>query len=130
MQTADVLHDVFRVPIVPVPGLREHDRKGTRLLSAAAFDETMRTFFSQPSLRVFGNESAEAARTRFEEALFPFLTNDDGDIMVVTHGTVLTLTIADKCRVDPFEFWTRLGLPCAVSLILPGMILEQVTNID
>jgi broad specificity phosphatase PhoE len=130
MQTAGVLRDVFRVPIVAVHGLSEHDRKGTALLSAAAFGQTMRTFFSQPSAHVFGNESAERARTRFEQALFPLLSEGDGDIMVVTHGTVLTLAIANKCRVDPFEFWKGLGLPCAVSLTLPGMVLEQVTNID
>jgi broad specificity phosphatase PhoE len=130
MQTAGVLGEVFRVPIVPVLDLREHDRRGVALLSAAAFEQTMRRLFSQPSVRVFGNETAEAARRRFERALLPLLTSGHGDIMAVTHGTVLTLAIADRCRVDPFDFWKRLGLPSAVSVLLPDMLLEQVTNID
>ncbi len=130
MQTAAVFGDVFRVPIVPVLDLREHDRAGVALLSPPAFEQTMRTFFSQPSVRVFGNESGEAARTRFEQALLPLLTDGTGDIMAVTHGTVLTLAIADRCRVDPFDFWKRLGLPSAVSVLLPDMRFEQVTNID
>jgi hypothetical protein len=53
-----------------------------------------------------------------------------GDIVVVTHGTVLTLAVAERCMLDPFHFWQRLGLPSAVSLTVPDMTLEQVTNVN
>jgi broad specificity phosphatase PhoE len=130
MRTADAFREVLRVPLVPVLGLHEHERTGVHLLAADVFDQTMRKFFSQPSVCVFGDESADAARLRFEQALLPLLSEGDGDIVVVTHGTVLTLTVADKCGMDPFQFWKQLGLPSAVSLTLPDMMLDEVTNVD
>ncbi|HEU4939755.1 MAG TPA: histidine phosphatase family protein [Vicinamibacterales bacterium] len=130
MQTAEVFGAIFRVPIMPVPGLHEHDRKGTALLPADVFHKTMRSFFSQPAVCVFGNESADEARTRFERALLPLVQDGIGDIVVVTHGTVLTLAVAERCKLDPFHFWQRLGLPSAVSLTVPDMTLEQVTSVN
>ena len=130
MQTAAVFGEMFRVPVVPVHGLHEHDRKGTAFLSAGAFDRAMQSFFSQPTACVFGNESADEARTRFERGLMPLVSDSADDIVVVTHGAVLTLTVGARCHLDPYHFWKRLGLPCAVSLALPDWTLERVTNVD
>ena len=130
MQTAAVFGEIFRVPVIPVPGLHEHDRRGTALLSAAAFDQAMQSFFSQPAVCAFGNESADAARTRFERGLMPLVSDGADDIVVVTHGTVLTLAVVARCHLDPYQFWKRLGMPCAVSLVLPAWTLERVTNVD
>ena len=129
-ETAAVFGQAFRVPVVSVAGLHEHDRRGTPLLPAGAFDQAMQSFFSQAAECVFGNESADAARTRFERGLIPLVSDGSDDIVVVTHGTVLTLAVAARCHLDPYEFWKRLGLPCAVSLILPDWALDRVTNVD
>jgi broad specificity phosphatase PhoE len=88
----------------------------------------METFFSRPSLREFGNESADEARRRFEEALVPLIDNCRGDLVVVTHGTVLTLMVAAKNRIEPFPFWKQLRMPSAVSLRLPDMTLEDIVT--
>jgi broad specificity phosphatase PhoE len=129
-ETAAVFGEAFRVPVVAVAGLHEHDRRGTALLSAGAFDQAMQSFFSQPAACVFGNESADAARTRFERALMPLVSDGADDIVVITHGTVLTLAVSARCHLDPYQFWQRLALPCAVSLTLPDWTLERITNVD
>ena len=94
------------------------------------FERTMDAFFSRPSERVFGNESADEARTRVEQALLPLIDNHGDDLVVVTHGTVLTLMVAARNGIDPFPFWKRLRMPAAVSLRLPGMVLEEVADLD
>jgi broad specificity phosphatase PhoE len=128
LQTADAFGDVFGVPIVQVPGLQEHERPGVPLLPNDVFERTMEAFFSRPSERVFGNESADEARTRFERALVALLNNHEDDLLVVTHGTVLTLMVAAKNRIDPFSFWKQLRMPSAVSLWLPDMTLEDIVT--
>lgn len=124
VQTAEAFGDVFGVPIVQVPGLQEHERPGVPLMPSDVFERTIETFFSRPSERVFGNESADQARRRFEQALVPLIDNSSGDLVVVTHGTVLTLIVASKNSIDPFSFWKQLPMPSAVSLSLPDMTLS------
>jgi broad specificity phosphatase PhoE len=126
VQTAEAFGEVFRVPIVQVPGLQEHERPDVPLLPSDLFERTIQKFFSRPSERVFGNESADEARTRFEQALVPLIDNSSGDLVVVTHGTVLTLTVAARNGIDPFPLWKRLRMPSAVSVTLPDMALENI----
>jgi len=126
VQTAEAFRDVFGVPIVQVPGLHEHERPNVPLLPGDVFERTMEEFFSRPSERVLGNESADQARTRFEQALAPLIDDDTDDLVVVTHGTVLTLTVAASNGIDPFHFWKRLRMPSAVSVRLPDMTLEDI----
>ena len=128
VQTAEAFREVFSVPIVQVPGLHEHERPGVPLLPNDVFERTMETFFSRPSLREFGNESADEARTRFEQALVSLIDNSSDDLVVVTHGTVLTLIVASKNRIDAFSFWKQLRMPSAVSLRLPDMTLEDIVT--
>jgi 2,3-bisphosphoglycerate-dependent phosphoglycerate mutase len=128
LQTAEAFGEVFGVPIVQVPGLQEHERPGVPLLPHDVFERTMEAFFARPSERVFGNETADEARTRFEQALVPLIDNYSGDLVVVTHGTVLTLLVATKNRIDPVPFWKQLRMPSAVSLTLPDMMLEDIVT--
>jgi len=128
LQTAEVFGDVFGVPIVKVRGLQEHERPNVPLLADDVFQRTMQGFFDRPSECVFGNESADEARTRFEQALVPLIDNYSGDLVVVTHGTVLTLMVAAKNRIDPFPFWKQLRMPSAVSLRLPDMTIEDIVT--
>jgi broad specificity phosphatase PhoE len=126
VQTAEAFRDVFGVPIVRVPGLQEHERPHVPLLPSDVFERTVQEFFSRSSERVFGDESADEARTRFEQALAPLIDNYSGDLVVVTHGTVLALTVAARNGIDPFPFWKRLRMPSAVSVTLPEMTLEDI----
>ena len=127
--TAWAFADAFNVPVRSVPGLHEHERSGVSLLSPESFEEAMRAFFAQPSTCVFGDESAAAAGHRFETAVMQLVRSSPGDLVVVTHGTVLTLMVAAACGVEPFEFWKALGLPAAVTLTLPAMSLDTIERL-
>ncbi|MGO7428241.1 histidine phosphatase family protein, partial [Rhizobium ruizarguesonis] len=39
-----------------------------------------------------------------------------GDLMIVTHGTAMSIYAARVLRVDPLAFWRSLSMPTAVVL--------------
>lgn len=72
------------------------------------------------------------AATRFTQAVAQELgTHGDANLVIVAHGTVLTLFI---CRhnpeLAPMQFWQSLTLPCAFVLTLPEMKLVKSFMID
>jgi broad specificity phosphatase PhoE len=95
------------------------------MLSREAFDQSIRDLFAQPRTLVFGAETADAARRRFAIALMRLVARTAGDVLVVTHGTVLTLFVAETTGVEPYAFWKRQQMPFAVSLTLPDLRLER-----
>jgi broad specificity phosphatase PhoE len=79
---------------------------------------------------VFGNETADQARTRFTQAIHTLLAQHPSDTLaIVTHGTVLTLFLAHhNPHLDPISFWHSLQLPDLVVVTLPQMkIVEAQT---
>ena len=48
----------------------------------------------------------------------------DENVMLVAHGTVITLFVAVHAKIEPFAFWKRLGLPSFV--VMGGTGLEVV----
>jgi broad specificity phosphatase PhoE len=84
-----------------------------------------------PALRFPGSalERAHAdARHRFAAALDRIASDRQGDdLVVVSHGTVITAHVARRAGLDAFALWRRLGLPSYVVLSLPeGELLEVV----
>ena len=47
------------------------------------------------------------------------------DLIVVSHGTVMTLFVAEATGVDPFAFWKKLEMPCAVTLSVPELHFRE-----
>jgi broad specificity phosphatase PhoE len=128
IETADIMAAAWGLEAQPVAGLHEHERPLPELIEREAYEERIRDLFARPSERVFGAESADEARRRFTMAVMRLVTSSRGDVVAVTHGTVLTLFVAEAVGVEPFAFWRRLGLPCAVTLSLPDLKLAAVTN--
>ena len=56
---------------------------------------------------------------RFAEAVAGLVARHDGDIVIVTHGTVMALFIASHTGQDAFELWKQQDMPCATVLTLP-----------
>ena len=50
------------------------------------------------------------------------------NLAVISHGTVITLFVAQTNQIEPFSFWKSLGLPSLVVLKLPGMELKTVVE--
>lgn len=48
--------------------------------------------------------------------------------MVVAHGRVMSLFVARRNALDPYDLWERLGLPSFVVLDLPNYGIVEVTD--
>lgn len=77
-------------------------------------DATMARLFAEPSVPVLsGWESAAAALGRFRTCLNERVAETNGDLIVVAHGTVISLYLAELLgqeRVDT-DVWAAIGFP-------------------
>lgn len=126
VETARALGGAWGLEVELLPGLQEHRRPEAQMLSRDQFEARIRELFARPSELVFGAETADQARRRFTLALMRLITRAPQDVVVVSHGTVMTLFVAEAAGVDPFSFWTRLDMPCAVTLSIPELELREV----
>jgi broad specificity phosphatase PhoE len=125
-ETGSIIAKRLRLPFATVEGLHEHDRRATGFLSTAVFAARMRDLFAYPDAIVFGNESASSALTRFAKTVDQVVSEETGDVVIVSHGTVMSLFVASRARVDASELWAVLGLPSYVSLELPNHRIVEV----
>ncbi|MGH2517776.1 MAG: histidine phosphatase family protein [Ktedonobacterales bacterium] len=127
VETATILAAPFRKPVDMYGGLHEHERSQVPLLGKDQFAATMARFFRRQKELVFGDETAAQARNRFAAAIETVvrMAHGKGDLLVVTHGTVLTLFVAAHNPIEPFTFWRGLALPDLIALRLPDYTLSN-----
>jgi broad specificity phosphatase PhoE len=119
LETAEILARHFELELETVPGLREHDRSKVPYLPHEAFQDSLRTFFQYPDERVFGRETADEAHARFYRAVHSILNeHNHKTVLVVSHGTVISLFVARLTGGSDVELWSKLGLPSFVALDL------------
>ena len=76
-----------------------------------------------------GCETAHQASQRFGRAMATVLCQHaEQNIIVFTHGTVLSLFVARATGLEPLTLWQRLGLPSFVVLTLPQLELVKVVG--
>ncbi|HEX7165477.1 MAG TPA: histidine phosphatase family protein [Acidimicrobiales bacterium] len=110
IQTGAIAADVLGVTFQTGQDLHEHVRPF--LNSDEQFEAEMERFFARPSERVFGEESASAVGARFTRALDAMVAAHRGErLVVVAHGTVLSLHLAGRYGLDAARVWGRLGMP-------------------
>ena len=112
-ETALIMGRVLGLDCDLDPGLVEHRREKVGFLPRDAFEDRVRDFFERPGERVFGEESADEAHDRFAAAL-ERQRRAAGALLAVCHGTVITLWVTRRHRLEPMAFWRRLTLPSAV----------------
>jgi broad specificity phosphatase PhoE len=117
----------FAGDLISAPDLREHARTSADFFpTQAAFEAAVRALFARPDTLIFGQETANQARARFTAAVGRLLADTPaGDLLVVAHGTVLTLFAAPYTGSAPFLFWRQLGLPAFIALALPDLRLAE-----
>jgi broad specificity phosphatase PhoE len=110
-------------------GLHEHDRTNVPYLTRKQFDPAIAAFFAHPDVLCFGQETAHQARVRFHTAIGKILSDTPmGNIIVIAHGTVITLFVAHHTGLPAFPLWQRLGLPSFVVLTLPELGLAEIVE--
>ncbi len=130
-ETGRLIAQNLNRPFETAPNLHEHDRRNEPFSDAAAFKAKVRSFFAQPDKLVMGRETADAAHRRFKMAVESVCDHHPaGTIVIVAHGTVISLLVARANELTPYPLWERLGLPAFVALEWPGYrLLEVVAKI-
>ena len=126
-ETAEIIGRSLGVAAETATGLHEHDRSNVPHMRSGEFISHMEVFFRKPTERVLGRESAVQALDRFESAVNGIVTkHPEGNIAVVSHGTVIALLAAEHSDRYGFELWREMGLPSFAVFELPGMELAEV----
>ena len=74
--------------------------------------------------------SVESDLARFTAAVDRITDEDSGDVVIVSHGTVISLFVGARADVNAAELWATLGLPSYVALELPShRIIEIVAAV-
>lgn len=127
-ETGEILAEQLRIPVSSVENLHEHERRGVPFQSRDEFAAAVKRFFEHPEQLNFGDETAEQASIRFDEAVGKVLSEHAGNIAIVAHGTVISLFTAKYANLDGFSLWSRLGMPAMLSFSLPGIELIEIVE--
>ncbi|HSV02703.1 MAG TPA: hypothetical protein VLI41_05805 [Phenylobacterium sp.] len=77
----------------------------------------------EPELSVQGAETGTAAAGRFAAGLS---RHPERPLIVVSHGTVLSVWLAVKLGVEAAELWSSLRLPEAILLAPRGALIGRI----
>jgi broad specificity phosphatase PhoE len=125
-ETAQIIAGHLGLGCEPIEALGEHRRDAVPLLAGDDFAAAVRRCLENPASLVFGSETANEALARFRSAMDAVQNKiGDGDILVVAHGTVISLYVSALTGTAPFAIWQQLGLPSCVV-----MSREDVTKAE
>jgi broad specificity phosphatase PhoE len=128
-ETAETVAADLGCTTAVVPGLHEHERANVGWLGGGELTRAVELFFANPDAVVFGTESASAARRRFGDAVDGLLRDHPGqNLIVVAHGTVISLFVAERAGVDGFALWRRLTCPSYVVLARADLRLQELVE--
>ena len=118
-ETAEVIARNHNLTFSIVEGLHEHDRSNVSHLSQEQLRTSVREFFQKPDELVFGKETADQAHARFYRAVHSILNeHENKTIVVVSHGTVISLFVSRLTGSSDFDLWNMLGLPSFIAVDL------------
>ena len=131
LATARTLAGVLGVPLSTGADLEEHHRPKAALLEEAAWRRTMKRFFANPEVLVFGGETAVEAGDRMRRGVKAALEARPGQrLALVSHGTVITLLLAEANELDPFELWSALQMPEALLVRSEDMLIVERLKLE
>jgi len=121
-QTVEPLAMQTGLPIQPEDGLRER-----RLMDAetADFRAAVKRTWDEPDFAFPGGESNADAQQRGMEVVRRILAHHpDGEVVLGTHGTLLTLILQQLDPAVGFDFWESLTMPDIIRLEVEGDEIE------
>jgi broad specificity phosphatase PhoE len=129
-QTAQVIAAALHLHLQVGSGLQEHERpQAAGDTSQEQFETLVAAFFTHPGQLVFGSETADHTFARFSNSIDQLIgAYPQETLVIVSHGTVISLYISRKCNLDGFELWKKLGLPFIIVLSLPNLHLQHITE--
>jgi len=128
-QTAKIIGEGLGLKYFVKKDLHEHDRRRVPFLDKDEFQSLIQEFFVKTDTLVFGNETANQALARFRDAVDSVLEFSDAKtILIVAHGTVISLFVSWLTGRPGYSFWKDLGLPSFVVLDLQSKTLLHMEN--
>ena len=109
-------------------GLEEFDRPVLPIMSTEEHSHLNKPIFEDPDKLTIGNESGSAALLRFEKAINgeKELVPSERNLVIVSHGTVISLFVQKHNELNGFDLWKKLTCPSFVEL---GLSRFQVVRI-
>ncbi|MBM7584156.1 broad specificity phosphatase PhoE [Bacillus pakistanensis] len=132
IETAEIIANELGKKAAITENTYEHKRRSNRkILPRNDFEELMRKFFEKPTEFIFGEETADMARKRFTAAVEEIIDSNEteNDIILVTHGTVISLFINQFQSIDVFNLWNELECPSFVELTLPTYLINKIVKL-
>jgi broad specificity phosphatase PhoE len=129
IHTAQILADQLGHPVELADGLQEHERPllPDSFTPPDEFRQRVKAFFERPEQLVLGAETADQCFARFNHALCEVIERHAGETMVVvSHGTVLSLLLSSYNHLDPFSFWQALGMPTCIRVDLLDFTIRKM----
>ena len=128
-ETAEIIARKHHLELHIIDDLHEHDRSNESYLSSDEFQASIREFFQKPDVLVFGRETANQAHARFYRAVHSILNNhSNGTVVIVAHGTVISLFVSRLIGISELMLWSELGLPSFVVIDLQSNTLIAREN--
>jgi broad specificity phosphatase PhoE len=129
-ETASILAESLGLNFDIVAGLHEHDRSNSPYYSREEFQVLVQELFKNPDALIFGAETASQALKRFRDSVNLILQRyKDMSVLIVAHGTVLSLYTSGLTGCDGYILWSELGLPSFVVLDLESKALLETVNL-
>ena len=130
-ETAEIIAKLHKIELNVAENLQEHDRSNVPYLAREEFQASIHEFFLKPNELVFGKETANQAHARFYRSVHAIL-NDYANktVIIVTHGTVISLFVSRLTRRSDFEIWNMLGLPSFIAMDLHSSALIVRENME
>ena len=112
--------------------LHEHRRQTVGYLSKEGFSAGIQDLFARPDQLVFGEETASLALRRFTASVQGVVARFPGEsVVIVSHGTVISLLISELTDQEAYPVWSSLGLPSIVVLSSPVLdFIETISHIE
>jgi broad specificity phosphatase PhoE len=131
LTTGQLVSAELGVDVTPVEGLQEFDRPVLPLMSKAEHERANAAIFTDLNRPVLGAESGRVALDRFAAAVAAeLMQTGTQSLVVITHGTVISLFVAAHNRVDAFELWNKLVCASFVVVDVPSFSLREVGGLE
>jgi broad specificity phosphatase PhoE len=127
-ETASILSATLGAPIQEDERLREHERGSLGYIGRQELEAGVaRLLTAGEHELVFGDETRRQVLDRMERAFQSAAAAAGGgsDLLMVTHGTALSILVSAHHSIDPVSFWRGLAVPAAV--VIGGDRLYQVS---
>jgi broad specificity phosphatase PhoE len=123
LETAQILAHRLGLEVVVDEGLHEHKRPAASFGSEQEFRDSIAKVFAQPAAAASGGESTQQAAERLAKTLAKY---QGKPLLAVTHGTVLSLYLAERLGVDAHDLWRSLHMPDAFVLDDQGALVTRL----